>query len=116
MDLAHTVLSDGELTPDELRLESAEILQQGGPWGQGFPEPLFDGEFEVVQARIVGEKHLKLLLKTPDQKRMIDGIAFFVDDPESWLGCQRIKLAYKLDVNEFRDNRTVQMRIEYMEN
>ncbi len=115
LDLAHAVHSDGELTPDELRLESAEILQQAGPWGQGFPEPLFDGEFEVVQSRIVGEKHLKLVLKTPDRKRMIDGIAFFVDDPESWLGCQRIKLAYRLDVNEFRDNRSVQMRIEYME-
>ena len=115
LDLAHAVHSDGELSPDELRLESAEILQHAGPWGQGFPEPLFDGEFDVVQSRIVGEKHLKLVLKTPDQKRMIDGIAFFVDDPESWLGCQRIKLAYRLDVNEFRDNRSVQMRIEYME-
>ncbi len=115
MDLAHAVQSDGQLTADELRLESAEILQQGGPWGQGFPEPVFDGEFDVMQARIVGEKHLKLVLKTPDQKRMIDAIAFFVDDPESWLGCRRLKLAYKLDVNEFRDNRTVQLRIEYME-
>ncbi len=115
MDLAHAIHSDGELNADELRLESAEMLQQAGPWGQGFPEPMFDGEFEVVQARIVGEKHLKLVLKTPDQKRVIDGIAFFVEDPESWLGCRRVKLAYKLDVNEFRDNRTVQLRIEYME-
>jgi len=115
MDLDHAVHSDGELSPDELRLECAEILQQAGPWGQGFPEPVFHGEFDVIQARIVGEKHLKLVLKTPDQKRMIDGIAFFVDDPESWLGCRRLKLAYKLDVNEFRDNRAVQMRIEYME-
>jgi single-stranded-DNA-specific exonuclease len=76
---------------------------------------LFDGEFEVAQARVVGGKHLKLVLKTPDQSRMIDGIAFFVDNPESWLGCRRLRLAYKLDVNEFRDHRTVQLRIEYME-
>jgi len=115
MDLAHAVHSDGELSAEELRLESAELLQQGGPWGQGFPEPLFDGEFEVVQARIVGEKHLKLVLRTPDQMRMIDGIVFFVDNPESWLGQTRLRLAYKLDVNEFRDNRTVQLRVEYME-
>jgi single-stranded-DNA-specific exonuclease len=115
MDLAHTIHSDGELDAEELRLESAEMLQQGGPWGQGFPEPMFDGEFEVVQTRIVGEKHLKLVLRTPDQMRMIDGIAFFVDDPESWLGQRRLRLAYRLDVNEFRDNRTVQLRIEYME-
>ncbi len=115
MDLAHTVHSDGELSAEELRLESAELLQQGGPWGQGFPEPMFDGEFEVVQARIVGEKHLKLVLRTPDQLRMIDAIVFFVDNPESWLGQRRLRLAYKLDVNEFRDNRTVQLRVEYME-
>jgi single-stranded-DNA-specific exonuclease len=115
MDLAHTLHSDGELDAEELRLECAELLQQGGPWGQGFPEPLFDGEFEVVQTRIVGEKHLKLVLRTPDQLRMIDGIAFFVDDPESWLGHRRLRLAYRLDVNEFRDHRSVQLRIEYME-
>ncbi len=115
MDLAHAIHSDGELDAEELRLESAELLQQGGPWGQGFPEPLFDGEFEVVQARVVGEKHLKLVLRTPDGLRMIDGIAFFVDNPASWLGHNRLRLAYKLDVNEFRDNRTVQLRIEYME-
>ncbi|MFM8330698.1 MAG: single-stranded-DNA-specific exonuclease RecJ [Candidatus Methylumidiphilus sp.] len=115
LDLAHSVHSDGELDAEELRLESAELLQQGGPWGQGFPEPTFDGEFDVVQARIVGEKHLKLVLRTPDQLRMIDAIAFFVDNPESWLGCRRLRLAYKLDVNEFRDNRTVQLRVEYME-
>ena len=115
MDLAHTVHSDGELDAEELRLECAELLQQGGPWGQGFPEPLFDGEFEVVQARILAEKHLKLVLRTPDQMRMIDGIAFFVDNPESWLGQPRLRLAYRLDVNEFRDHRSVQLRIEYME-
>ncbi len=115
LDLDHTVHSDGELSAEELRLESAALLQQAGPWGQGFPEPLFDGEFEVVQARIVGEKHLKLVLKSADQRRMIDGIAFFVEAPENWLGFRRLRLAYRLDVNEFRDNRSVQLRIEYME-
>ena len=98
-----------------MRLESAELLQQAGPWGQGFPEPMFDGEFEVVQSRVVGNRHLKLVLKTPDQARVVDAIAFFVDEPESWLGCRRLKAAYRLDVNEFRDNRSLQLRIEYME-
>jgi single-stranded-DNA-specific exonuclease len=115
VDLDHAIHSDGELAADEMRLESAELLQQAGPWGQGFPEPLFDGEFEVVQTRVVGNRHLKLVLKTPDQARMIDAIAFFVDDPESWLGCNRLKAAYRLDVNEFRDHRSLQLRIEYME-
>jgi single-stranded-DNA-specific exonuclease len=115
LDLSHAVFSDGELASDELRLEAAEWLRQAGPWGQGFPEPLFDGEFEVVQARIVGEKHLRLVLRTPDQSRVIDGIAFHVDRPESWLGYRRLRLAYKLDVNDYRDTRSVQLRIEYME-
>ncbi|MBS1211679.1 MAG: recJ, partial [Proteobacteria bacterium] len=115
LDLEHTLQSDGELDTAEICLEAAELLQQAGPWGQGFPEPLFDGEFEVIQSRVVGERHLKLVLKTPDGRRMIDGIAFFVDEPHTWLGCQRLRTAYRLDVNEFRDNRTVQIRIEYME-
>lgn len=115
LDLDHALHSDGELSSEELRLEAAELLQGAGPWGQGFPEPLFDGEFDVLQSRIVGEKHLKLVLQTPDKQRMIDGIAFFVDQPESWLGYRRLKAAYRLDVNEFRDNRSVQLRIEYME-
>jgi single-stranded-DNA-specific exonuclease len=115
MDLAHVIYSDGELNADEIRLESAELLQQGGPWGQGFPEPSFDGIFEVVQIRVLAGKHLKLVLRTHDQSRVIDGIVFFVDSPESWLGQTRLRLVYKLDVNEFRDNRTVQLRVEYME-
>jgi single-stranded-DNA-specific exonuclease len=114
LDLEQCVLSDGPLEPEDLRLEIAELLAQGGPWGQGFPEPLFDGEFEVVQCRIVGERHLKLVLQT-DRQRMIDGIAFFVDDPAAWLGCTKIRAAYRLDINEFRNNRSVQLRIEYME-
>ncbi|QSA95684.1 single-stranded-DNA-specific exonuclease RecJ [Methylococcus sp. EFPC2] len=115
LDLAHALHSDGELGNEELRLEAAELLQNAGPWGQGFPEPLFDGEFDVVQARVIGEKHLKLVLQTPDRQRSIDGIAFFVEHPENWLGCRRLKAAYRLDVNEFRDQRSVQLRIEYME-
>lgn len=115
MDLALVVQSDGELDAEEMRIESAEMLQQAGPFGQGFPEPLFDGEFEVVQSRIVGSKHLKLSLRTPDKARVIDAIAFFVEDPESWLGCRRLKACYQLDINEFKGNRSLQLRIEYME-
>ena len=56
------VLSDGELRRDEFDRASAEALRDGGPWGQGFPEPQFDGEFEVLGWRVVGERHLKLEL------------------------------------------------------
>ena len=93
MDSAHSVHSDGELSAEELRLEVRIPLTRWAWWGQGFPEPLFDGEFEVVQARVVGEKHLKLVLRTPDQMRVIDAIVFFVDNPESWLGQTRLDLS-----------------------
>jgi len=115
VDLDNILHSDGELAIGELQLSSAEYLQNAGPWGQGFPEPLFDGEFEVSQARIVGQKHLKLTLCPVGATHRIDAIAFFVEQPESWLGCSRLKVAYRLDINEYRNNRTVQLRVEYME-
>jgi single-stranded-DNA-specific exonuclease len=115
LDLDQIVHSDGELSSRELRIDVAEMLQQAGPWGQSFPEPLFDGEFDVQQCRIVGERHLKWVLQTPAEGRMVDAICFFVEQPERWLGCRRLRLAYRLDVNEYRDNRSLQLRIEYME-
>ena len=113
--MEHTLHSDGELKSEDMQLQMAELLQQAGPWGQGFPEPLFDGVFEVVQCRIVGQRHLKWILQTPGRNHHIDGIAFFVDRPEDWLGCRSLKAAYRLDINEYRDHRSVQLRIEYME-
>jgi single-stranded-DNA-specific exonuclease len=115
LDLEHAVHTDGRLEAPEIALEMAELLRQGGPWGQGFPEPLFDGEFDVAYSRVVGERHLKLVLKLPGTERVVDGIAFFVDDPPAWLSCTRLRAAYRLDVNEFRDSRNVQLRMEYME-
>jgi single-stranded-DNA-specific exonuclease len=115
LDLEHAVQTDGALEPCELELAMAEALQRAGPWGQGFPEPLFDGEFEVVGSRIVGERHLKLVLKPPRSDRILDGICFGVDEPGPWLRCRKLRTAYRLDVNEFRDLRNVQLRIEYME-
>ncbi|MGX2039046.1 single-stranded-DNA-specific exonuclease RecJ [Methylocaldum sp. MU1018] len=115
LDLDHAVHSDGPLEAHEMVLEIAELLRQSGPWGQGFPEPLFDGEFDVAQSRIVSDRHLKLLLRIPNSDRLIDGIAFFVDEPADWLACRRLRAVYRLDINEFRDARSVQLRMEYME-
>lgn len=114
-DLEHAVQSDGALEHHELDLAVAEQLRQAGPWGHGFPEPLFDGEFEVAQRRIVGEKHLKLMLRPVGGSREIDAIAFGLADPSAWLDCRQLRAAYRLDVNEFRDIRSAQLRIEYME-
>ncbi|CAI8836222.1 single-stranded-DNA-specific exonuclease RecJ [Methylocaldum szegediense] len=115
LDLDHVVHSDGPLEVHEMELETAELLRQAGPWGQGFPEPLFDGEFDVAQSRIVGDRHLKLLLRIPNSEKLVDGIAFFVDEPAEWLACRRLRAVYRLEINEFRDVRNVQLRMEYME-
>ncbi len=115
LDLEHVLHTDGPLEACEMGLEMAELLRQAGPWGQGFPEPMFDGGFEVVGSRIVGERHLKLVLRPPRSDRLVDAIAFAVDEPAVWLACRELRAAYRLDVNEFRNTRNVQLRIEYME-
>ncbi|MEI6336121.1 MAG: single-stranded-DNA-specific exonuclease RecJ [Methylococcaceae bacterium] len=115
VDLEQKILSDGQLTEQEMSLEIADLLQNAATWGQEFPEPVFDGVFDVIQVRIVGQRHLKLVLRKPDGDLVIDAIAFFVDKPEHWLGLRRIKAAYKLDINEFRGNRSVQFIVQYFE-
>ena len=115
VDLEQKILSDGELTEQEMTLEIADLLQNAATWGQEFPEPIFDGVFDVIQSRIVGQRHLKLVLRKPSGDLVIDAIAFFVDKPEHWLGLRQIKVAYRLDINEFRGNRTVQFIVQYFE-
>jgi single-stranded-DNA-specific exonuclease len=114
-DLRGTVLSDGELTEGDLTLELAELLRQGGPWGQGFPEPVFDGLFEIAARRVVGERHLKLGLRFGPASRPIDAIAFGVAARgEPPLG-PHVRAAYRLDVNEYQGKRSLQLVIEHLE-
>jgi single-stranded-DNA-specific exonuclease len=115
VDLEHAVHSDGGLEPHDMTLATAEGLQGAGPWGHGFPEPLFDGEFEVADRRILKDRHLKLKLRPARSDLLLDAIAFGVENPAEWLSCRRLRAAYRLDVNEFREARSVQLRIEYME-
>lgn len=113
-DLEQVVLTDGELDAEDFRLDLAERLRTAAPWGQGFPEPRFDGVFRVRDSRTVGGAHLKLRLEPADGGRTLDGIAFQMTEAE--LGdSERIRAAYVLDVNEFRNRRSVQLRIEYLE-
>ena len=115
VDLEQKIYSDGELPEKEMTIEFAGLLQNAGTWGQECPEPVFDGVFDVIQARIVGQRHLKLVLRKPFGELLIDAIAFYVDQPENWLGLRHIKAAYKLDINEFRGNRSVQFLVQYLE-
>jgi single-stranded-DNA-specific exonuclease len=112
--LQHLLYSDGELKETDFSIEVAAMLRDAGPWGQAFPEPLFDGQFRIVEQRLVGDKHLKLRLDSGGC--LLDAIAFFVDTKE-WPNhrCQQIKAAYRLDINEYKERVNVQLIIEYME-
>ena len=113
-DLHGVVLSDGELAVEEIDLALAEMLRQAVPWGQGFPEPLFDGEFEVEQQRVVGERHLKLKLRWPGTRRLIDAIAFHANLDNWPEKVRHVQAAYRLDVNEYRGERTLQLIVEHL--
>jgi single-stranded-DNA-specific exonuclease len=114
-DLSGRLLSDGTLSVEEFHLDLAKALRHAGPWGQHFPEPLFHGVFQVVQQRLVGEKHLKLVLKSECGSVELDGIAFNIDR-EVWpnASVRWVELAYKLDVNEFRGRESVQLMIAHL--
>jgi len=90
------------------------MLRDAGPWGQAFPEPLFDDVFHVMEQRIVGDKHLKLRL-VKDEK-ILDGIAFFVDT-QAWPNhrCQSVHAVYRLDVNEYKGRSNVQLIIDHLQ-
>lgn len=115
-DLTGRLLSDGSLAVEEFHLELARALRNAGPWGQHFPEPLFHGVFQLVEQRVVGERHLKVVLKTECGSVKLDGIAFGIDR-EVWPNptIRWVELAYKLDLNEFRGNETVQLMIAHIE-
>lgn len=115
-DIQGKIYSDGELMPDDLHIQFAQILRSAGPWGQHFPEPLFDGHFKLLEQRIVAGKHLKLRLEHKMSNHYIDAIAFGVDLTR-WPNEQikEIKAAYKLDINEYRGSQSVQLLIEHLE-
>ena len=110
--LAGELISDGELQTQDFSLAFAQCLKDAGPWGQGFPEPLFDGEFKLVDQRLVGSKHLKMMVKH-ESGVLIDAIAFNVD-LALWPNtqCSHVNLAYKLDINEFRGRTSLQLMVE----
>jgi single-stranded-DNA-specific exonuclease len=117
--LTGVVHSDGALTTAELSLDTARVLRGAGPWGQGFPEPVFDGDFQIVDTRIVGGKHLKMQLRVIDRadSEPIEAIAFgylggAAEDPQLRSGAQ-IQLAYRLDVNEYRGVERVQLNCQH---
>jgi single-stranded-DNA-specific exonuclease len=108
--------TDGELSTAELALPTAQALREGGPWGPGFPEPSFDGVFRIQSARVVGERHLKLALATPEGRGQFDAIAFnFVDaDEPAELPRGSARLVYRLESNEYLGERRLQFVVEHV--
>lgn len=113
-NLEGEILTDGQLTEGEFTLDFARLVKRSGPWGQGFPEPIFDGEFTLLEQRIVGQKHLKLMLQH-GSSTIVDGIMFNVDLQQWPCAAKRAKLAFKLDVNSFRNRESVQLLVQGLE-
>jgi single-stranded-DNA-specific exonuclease len=116
--LTDVILTDGELYGGELSLATACALRDGGPWGQGFPEPVFDGLFAIEDTRIVGEKHLKLGVRSAGRPEALEAIAFgYVggpdEDPSLRRGAQ-VRLAYRLEVNAYRGVERVQLNCRHL--
>lgn len=113
-DWRQIVWTDGSLDATEYSEEIAEQLRTMTPWGQGFPEPLFEGEFDVLEARVVGDTHAKLVLRPSASTQPLDAICFGYLDTHTELPSGRIFAAFQLDVNEFRDRRTLQLMVKHI--
>lgn len=114
--LQQVILTDGNLNPEDFCLEQAQQLIAAGPWGQGFPEPVFNGIFWIEQQRLLKEKHLKLLLRTADKQQQLDAIAFNIDRniwPNSTI--QQVNLVYKLVVNEYKGQQNIQLLVSHLQ-
>ncbi|OBP13926.1 single-stranded-DNA-specific exonuclease RecJ [Rheinheimera sp. SA_1] len=112
--LTAVIYTDGELASSDLTVEMAAILQQAGPWGQSFPEPVFEGRFKLVQQRMLADKHLKMMLQAGDGT-LVDAIWFNADN-KTWpnANVQQVQLAYQLDINDFRDQQNLQLLVRQM--
>ncbi|MDG2526927.1 single-stranded-DNA-specific exonuclease RecJ [Stenotrophomonas sp. HITSZ_GD] len=107
------LLSDGELAPHEFDWRHAEALQMAGPWGQAFPEPLFDGVFDVVQWRPLKERHVRYTLRLAGLPAPVNAIHF-----GGWRGQPpppRMHLAYRLVRDDYRGGEAIQLIVEHGE-
>lgn len=114
--LQAVIESDGELEPADFSMQTAAALRACAPWGQAFPEPVFDGEFLLLQQRIVGERHLKMVVAPSQNPQLaLDAIAFNIDTDTWPQQADRVHLAYKLDINEFRGRESLQLMVSYLQ-
>ena len=115
--LRGVIHTDGELGAAELSLDTARALAAGGPWGQAFPEPVFDGEFAVRDTRIVAERHLKLRVQAAGQGEALDAIAFGYFDEAGRAPPPpgaRVAAAYRLEANEYNGRTRLQLNVAHL--
>jgi len=108
--------TDGPLHAGEFNVDTAAALREGGPWGSGFPEPSFDGRFGVSDARVVGERQLKLLLKASSGE-FVDAIPFrYLDDSAAVAPRpqQEVELVYRPSLDEYSGARRLQLVSEWL--
>ncbi len=103
--------TDGALAASDFSVHLAQQLMDGDPWGQAFPPPVFEGEFTVLEQRWMKEKHLKLTLRHLDGGGWLEAIRFNASDAPLPADLKRVRLAYTLDINEFRGDRRLQLKI-----
>ena len=113
---ADAIETDGELAPEEIALDTARALRAGGPWGQAFPEPSFDGLFSIRGARVIGERHVKMWAEVPRGGRAFDAIAFnHIDEHGVFEPPEGLRhLVYRLEVNEYQGERRLQLLIDHL--
>jgi len=104
------LVTDGALEPDEFTPHHAHLLRDAGPWGQGFPEPSFDGEFDILDSRIVGANHLKLRLRPTEGGPLLNAIHF--GGAEQAIGT-REHVVYRLEPDDYRGSDAIQLLVEY---
>jgi single-stranded-DNA-specific exonuclease len=111
---ADAVETDGELSPAEIALATAQALRAGGPWGQAFPEPTFDGLFSIRNARQIGERHVKMWVEIPHSGRSYDAVAFNHLEEGAALPAGLAQLVYRLEVNEYQGEERLQLLVEHL--
>ncbi|MDX5407535.1 MAG: single-stranded-DNA-specific exonuclease RecJ [Chromatiaceae bacterium] len=113
--LTAVIYTDGELPAECFDLGFSTLLQNAGPWGQAFPEPVFDGEFSLISQKMLADRHLKMMLQLPNGN-LVDAIWFNADN-KAWpnVNVQKVQLAYQLDINEYRDKQSLQLIVRHMQ-
>ena len=112
---ADAVETDGELSTEEIALDTAEALRAGGPWGQAFPEPSFDGLFSIRSARLIGARHVKMWVEVPRSGRSFDAVAFnHIEQAAADLPQGLAQLVYRLEVNDYLGERRLQLLVDHV--